>query len=101
MNPCFSRPIMLGLLLSAFTAGSAHAIPFTGMVVLADSLGDSGNNAFVFDNVVAPPGTPPGTLRTPTPIDSPTFIPTLPYASNRYSNGPVWASNSLGYSGCR
>jgi outer membrane lipase/esterase len=74
----------------AATLGTAQALPFTELVVFGDSLADSGNNAFIFDNVVAPPGTPPGTLRTPTPISSPGFIPTFPYASNRYSNGPVW-----------
>src|SRR5690242_18781525 len=74
----------------AATLGTAQALPFTELVVFGDSLADSGNNAFIFDNVVAPPGTPPGTLRTPTPISSPGFIPTFPYASNRYSNGPAW-----------
>ena len=67
----------------------APAGPYTGLVVFGDSLADSGNNAFVFDNVIGPPA-PPGTLRTPVPISSPGFIPTFPYASGRYSNGPVW-----------
>jgi phospholipase/lecithinase/hemolysin len=78
-------------------AGSVEATPFTGLVVFADSLGDSGNNATVFDTLHPPPGT----LRTSTPISSPTFVPTYPYSSNRYSNGPVWVEQlaaSLGLS---
>lgn len=74
----------------AFASGSAYALPYSSLVIVGDSLTDSGNNAFVIDTQIAPPGTPPGTLRTPTPIDSSAFIPSLPYASNRYSNGPVW-----------
>jgi outer membrane lipase/esterase len=66
----------------------AWAVPFSSLVVFGDSLSDSGNNAFVFDNVGVPPF--PLGARTPTPIDGPNFIPTAPYASNRYSNGPVW-----------
>ncbi len=73
-----------------FASSIAQALPYSNLVVFGDSLADSGNNAIVVDTQIAPPGTPPGTLRTLTPIDSPTFIPSLPYASNRYSNGPVW-----------
>jgi outer membrane lipase/esterase len=68
----------------------ASAGPFTGLVVFGDSLSDSGNNAFVFDNVLGPP-LPAGSLRTPVPIPGPDFVPTYPYASGRYTNGPVWA----------
>lgn len=77
-------------LLLTFASGLAQALPYSSLVVFGDSLADSGNNAVVIDTQIAPPGTPPGTLRTPTPIISPAFIPTFPYASNRYSNGPVW-----------
>ena len=76
--------------LLACLSGATQALPFSSLVVFGDSLSDSGNNAIVIDTQIAPPGTPPGTLRTPTPIVSPSFIPSLPYASNRYSNGPVW-----------
>jgi outer membrane lipase/esterase len=77
----------VGMLLGA--AGPAHALVFKSLIIFGDSLGDSGNNAFVFDKIVAP-SLPPGTLRTQTPIPSQAFIPTFPYTSNRYSNGPVW-----------
>lgn len=59
-----------------------------------DSLADAGNNAIVFDGVF--PFLPPGTLRTSTPIPAPDFVPVLPYASNRYSNGPVWTEQFAG-----
>ena len=68
---------------------AAVAAPFTGLVIFGDSLSDTGNNAIVFDNIIGPP-LPAGTLRTPVPIASPGFIPDFPYASGRYSNGPVW-----------
>ena len=88
-NRCHN--LFLGVLLFALGAWPlvSPAGPYTGLVVFGDSLADSGNNAFVFDNVIGPPA-PPGTLRTPVPISSPGFIPTFPYASGRYSNGPVW-----------
>ncbi len=71
-------------------SGTASALPYSNLVIFGDSLTDSGNNAIVIDTQLAPPGTPPGTLRTPTPIDSSAFIPSFPYASDRYSNGAVW-----------
>jgi outer membrane lipase/esterase len=86
----FGRLLTPLLFATALVAGAAHAVPFGAVVTFGDSLADSGNNAIVFD-LNAPPGTPPGALRTPIPIDSPAFVPLFPYASNRYSNGPVWA----------
>lgn len=71
-------------------SNAAYALPYSSLFIFGDSLTDSGNNAIVIDTQIAPPGTPPGTLRTPTPIGSQTFIPTFPYASDRYSNGAVW-----------
>jgi len=65
---------------------SGWSAPFSSLIVFGDSLSDTGNNAAVLDSAMPPPGT----LRTPVPISSPTFIPDFPYASNRYSNGPVW-----------
>jgi phospholipase/lecithinase/hemolysin len=80
-------------------ASAAQAFPYTELAVFGDSLADSGNNAAIFDFVVGPsmtPAVPPGTLRTPTPIGSPASFPTYPYASNRYSNGPVWVEQLAG-----
>ena len=86
-----SRCFLIGLTVAlALASGTARALPYSNLVIFGDSLTDSGNNATVIDTQLAPPGTPPGTLRTPTPIDSPAFIPSLPYVSDRYSNGPVW-----------
>lgn len=88
------------LALAAWLPASVTALPYTNMFVFGDSLADTGNNAFVLDNVLAP-GLPPGTLRTPTPVPAPSFIPDYPYASNRYSNGPLWTeyfAASLGLS---
>lgn len=73
------------LAVTVLFAGSARA-GFTSLFAFGDSLADSGNNAAVLDILSGSPGS----LRTGTPISSPDFIPTYPYASNRYSNGPVW-----------
>jgi len=80
---------LFGYVIAAVST-TAFAGAFTGLVVFGESLSDSGNNAFVFDNVIGPPQ-PAGSLRTPVPVPGPDFIPTFPYASGRYSNGPVWA----------
>lgn len=70
---------------AAFLPLTAGAAAFSNLFVFGDSLSDTGNNAAVLDSIYGP-----GVARTATPISSPTFIPELPYASNRYSNGPVW-----------
>jgi len=74
---------------------AASALPlYSTLFVFGDSLADSGNNAIVLDTYY-------GGVRTPAPISSPDFIPDYPYASNRYSNGPVWTeqfASSLGLS---
>jgi len=72
-------------------ASSFFATEVTANVQLfffGDSVADSGNNALLVDSGLFP-GVAPGS-RTATPIPDSTFIPTLPYSSNRYSNGPVW-----------
>jgi len=75
---------------------TASALPvYSNLFVFGDSLADSGNNAIVLDGLYGPG------VRTPAPIPSPAFIPDYPYASNRYSNGPVWTeqfASSLGLS---
>lgn len=93
------KPNLFAAILLVLVSSIAQALPYSSLVIFGDSLTDSGNNARVFDTVIAPPGTPPGTLRTPIPIGSPAFIPSAPYASDRYSNGPVWVeqfATSLG-----
>jgi phospholipase/lecithinase/hemolysin len=67
-------------------AGNARALAYTHLIAFGDSLSDSGNNATALDAAFPPPGT----ARTATPIVAPNFIPEFPYASDRYSNGPVW-----------
>ena len=65
----------------------AQALPsYSNLYVFGDSLADSGNNALAFDSL---PNVVPGTLRTSTPT-VPYSVPNYPYASDRYSNGPVW-----------
>lgn len=81
----------LGLMASL--PATAWSLPYSSMVVFGDSLADSGNNALVLDQLA-------GGVRTPTPLAGPA-IPSFPYASNRYSNGPVWVeylASSLGLS---
>jgi outer membrane lipase/esterase len=80
------RYVWITALVASLLPASAWSTPFSSLIIFGDSLSDTGNNAAVFDTLVPPPGT----LRTPVPISSPTFIPDYPYASNRYSNGPVW-----------
>jgi phospholipase/lecithinase/hemolysin len=86
---------LCAVLVCASVGLPAHA-GYTGLYVFGDSLSDSGNNALIFDQQFPPPGT----ARTPVPIPSQTFIPTLPYAGSdpkppvpgdRYTNGFVWA----------
>ncbi len=82
------RRISVALCLAtALVASSADATPISQLVIFGDSLADTGNNAALVDLGLF--GAPPGS-RTPTPIPSSSFIPDLPYATNRYSNGPVW-----------
>src|SRR5262249_12236907 len=64
---------------------------YAALYIFGDSLSDSGNNA-----IVLAPNT------TPVPISGNDFIPTFPYASGHYTNGPVWAQDFaavLGVSG--
>jgi outer membrane lipase/esterase len=59
----------------------ATATTYTSMVVFGDSLSDDGNNALAI-------GTPNQT------ITGNSYVPTFPYASGVYSNGPVWATDA-------
>lgn len=78
-NRCHN--LFLGVLLFALGAWPlvSPAGPYTGLVVFGDSLADSGNNALAL-----------GSSRTLVPVAMRDFIPDFPYASGRYSNGPVW-----------
>jgi len=103
MTPITRMVVALSFLLAS---SASHAGPFAGLAVFGDSLADAGNNAVLFDTYGAllTPPVPPGT-RTPTPIPNAltdgSVIPTFPYGSDRYSNGPVWVEQfaaSLGLS---
>ena len=53
---------------------------YSSLVVFGDSLSDGGNNSAVI-------GANGGQT-----IEGNTYVPTQPYGSGVYSNGPVWAS---------
>jgi outer membrane lipase/esterase len=61
---------------------SVAATPYTSLYVFGDSLSDGGNNRIVLGGGGA------GQI-----ITSNTYIPSLPYASGTYSNGPVWVNS--------
>src|SRR5215469_2818459 len=68
------------LALGCLATATTHASAYSALYIFGDSLSDSGNNA-----IVLAPNT------TPVPISGNDFIPTVPYASEHYTNGPVWA----------
>src|SRR5690348_16918677 len=70
------------LALGWLTSAPCQALAYSNLYVFGDSLSDSGNNALVLAPNV-----------TPTPISGNSFIPTFPYASGHYTNGPVWAQD--------
>jgi outer membrane lipase/esterase len=79
----FSRVLPL----VAVTAVSLAAVPasaamYSSLVVFGDSLSDGGNNAAVI-----------GANGAQT-INNNSYVPTQPYGSGVYSNGPVWASTA-------
>ena len=74
------------LLTSALFSIATYAYALSDVFVFGDSISDSGNNAIVF-----------GSTRTPVPPAIPAdIVPTAPYASNRYTNGPVWVEYLAG-----
>ena len=93
-RPTFKRLLCAGAFVAATLAtASAHAGPFSNLVVFGDSLSDNGNNflAGLYDPAQVVTGN--------------TYVPSRTYASAAplpdYSNGPVWASyfaTSLGLS---
>ena len=86
----FNRWLPAGALaLATLVALPAQAGPFGALFVFGDSLSDDGNNALVIGANAAQP------------IPNNSYVPTQPYASGTYSNGPVWANyyaNLLGVS---
>jgi outer membrane lipase/esterase len=67
----------------AFTSlVSVAATPYTSLYVFGDSLSDGGNNRAVLGGGGA------GQV-----ITNNSYIPSLPYASGTYSNGPVWVNS--------
>lgn len=67
-----------------FHAALASPI-FSQLVVFGDSLSDTGNNAVLFDRLAAG-------ARTSVPLTPTDLVPSSPYRSDRYSNGPVWVA---------
>src|SRR5215468_4507801 len=76
------------LALGCLATATTHASAYSALYIFGDSLSDSGNNAIVL-----------ATNTTPVPIPGNDFIPTFPYASGRYTNGPVWAQDFAAASG--
>jgi outer membrane lipase/esterase len=83
MKYAFSRllPLVAVAAFSLVTLPASAAV-YNSLVVFGDSLSDSGNNALVI-------GSDAGQA-----ISGNTYVPTFPYGSGVYSNGPVWASNA-------
>lgn len=65
----------------ALAAGVSAASPYTGLVILGDSLSDRGNVALAV-------GADPTQV-----ITGNSYIPDRPYASGQFSNGDVWANS--------
>lgn len=65
------------LLLIALFPAPCWSLPISNLFFLGDSLSDSGNIALATAQ------------RTTPPFDS--LVPSAPYSSGRFSNGPVWA----------
>jgi outer membrane lipase/esterase len=79
----FSRVLPLVVVTSfALAPLPASASLYDSLVVFGDSLSDNGNNAVVIH---------PNPGQT---ITGNTYVPSQPYGSGVYSNGPVWASDA-------
>ena len=73
------HPIPRLLAVAVLSAISLQASAYSGAYVFGDSLSDGGNNRIALGGAGA------GQV-----ITGNSYIPTLPYASGVYSNGPVW-----------
>jgi len=83
MKYAFSRFLpLIAVAVVSLTAPPASASIYNSLVVFGDSLSDSGNNALVI-----------GSNAGQTILNN-SYVPSQPYGSGVYSNGPVWASNA-------
>ena len=81
-NAFFKRALpFVALTALALASLPAFASTYDSLVVFGDSLSDSGNNALVIGSNAAQS------------IPNNGYVPTQPYGSGVYSNGPVWASD--------
>lgn len=81
-NSWVLKPLAVGLMVWAcgpLAAQTAPSSSYASLVVFGDSLADSGNNARLV-------GADPGQV-----ISGDAYFASRPFASGRYSNGPVWA----------
>jgi outer membrane lipase/esterase len=77
------RKLLIGVCAATFAAVAFVSVPAAAatMVVFGDSLSDGGNAAIAV-------GSDPTQV-----ITGNTYVPSQPYASGTFSNGPVWASD--------
>ena len=88
MNLRVAAIVWLLVVASTTHVAPVDAAPINGLVIVGDSLSDSGNNAIAMGSTASPPFNV--TLRSD--ITSNAFIPTYPYATSyQYTNGNVWA----------
>ena len=76
------KHLLLASSLALTSLASTSASAFNSLYVFGDSLSDSGNNFALF-----------GAAGASQIIANNAYIPTFPYASRTYSNGPVWVSS--------
>jgi len=72
---------VLALAFAAVASPTAHAGPFSSLVVFGDSLSDDGNNYAA------------GLYNPAQVVTGNTYVPSFTYASHTYSNGAVWADD--------
>lgn len=85
MKPTSIKPLIAAVTIAcAGLCGTSAlaAAPFTGLYVFGDSLSDNGNNLLAFGGATGGPVVPTAT-----------WVPTFPYDSGVYSNGPVWVNS--------
>jgi len=84
MKYAFFRRALPFVAVAAFSLAAlpASASLYDSLIVFGDSLSDNGNNAIVI-------GSNAGQT-----ITGNTYVPSQPYGSGVYSNGPVWASDA-------